>query len=82
MSEYGSEVANAMDNLADAIRTLAASICTVAAGAHTENPYDQRQMGAVFFEDAKTRFPDVLKKVNKRQREAMDRYISGLVKPK
>jgi phosphopantothenoylcysteine synthetase/decarboxylase len=80
VSEYESAVANAMNNVADAIRTLAGVAASIAAAAHTENTYDQRQMAAVIFQDAQERFADPLKKISKRKRDEMARWIDGLCK--
>lgn len=82
MGEYESVVAVAMEYLADAIRTHAAVMASCAASAHVNNPYDQRNMAAVIFTDAQERFADPLKKLNKRQREDLERYIQGLCKGK
>lgn len=80
MSEYESQVAQAMNNVADALRTLAAVGASIAATAHTNSPYDQQQFAAVIWTQAQDRFGDVLKKLNKRQREDLERFISGICK--
>jgi hypothetical protein len=70
------------NNLADAIRTLAAVFASVAASAHTNNPYDQSQVAAAIFEQAQGRFGDILTKMNKRKRAELEAWLDGLVKPK
>ena len=80
MSEYEASVANAINNFADAIRTLAGCVASAAAGMHTETPYDQRQIAAVIFTDAQERFSDPLKRLNKRQRTELAAWIDGLCK--
>ncbi len=80
MSEYGSEVAAAINNLADAVKVHAAVMATHAAGCHSDSDYRQREMGGVFYEDAKQQFADILKRVGPKRREAMHRYIDGLCK--
>lgn len=80
MSEYESGVANAMNNVADAVRTLAAVFASVAASAHTHNAYDQSQVAAAIFEQAQGRFGDVLTKMTKRKRAELEAFIDGLCK--
>jgi hypothetical protein len=80
VSEYESAVANAMNNVADSIRTLAGVGASIAAAAHTDTPYDQSQVAAVIYLQAKDKFGDILQKLNKRQRDDLDRFISGLCK--
>lgn len=82
MPEYESAVADAMNNIADAVRTLAGVMAACAAGAHTQNLGDQRNMAGVFFTDAQERFGDVLKKLDPKQRQALEAYIAGLCKAK
>lgn len=78
MPEYEAEVADAINNLADAVRVHAAVTATLAAGCHADTEGRQREMGAVFFEDARQQFADILKKVGPKRREEMHRYIDGL----
>lgn len=82
MSEYESAVATAIQYLVEAIRTHAGVMASCAASAHVDNPYDQRNMAAVIYTDAQERFADPLKKLNKRQRDDLERYIQGLCKGK
>lgn len=80
--DYEGSVADAMGNLADAARTLAGAICTAAAAAHTKTPGEQRDMAAVFFDDATRRFGDPLKRMDKSQRAKLEAFIDGLCKGK
>ncbi len=76
-----SELHDGMDNIADAIRTLAGAICTVAAGAHSNDCGDQRNMSGVFYADACAEFRDVLRKLDAKQQEALQAYVAALIKP-
>ena len=82
MAAYESEVAEAIKHLGDAIMTHARVTAILAAGAHSDSDYRQREMGGVFFEDAKGEFADILRKVGKAKREQMHRYIDGLCRGK
>ena len=81
MSEYESAVANAMNNVADALRTLAGVGASIAAAAHTTNAYDQSQVAAAIYTMARDKYGDILDKLNKRQRADLERFITGLCKP-
>jgi hypothetical protein len=59
VNEYVTETREGMDNIADAIRTLAGVMASVAAGQNTKTPGDQRNMAGVIFADAQERFGDV-----------------------
>ena len=52
MGEYVTETREGMENIADAIRTLAGVMASVAAGANTKTPGDQRNMSGVIYADA------------------------------
>jgi hypothetical protein len=87
MAEYTSQVAEALNRLADvgdriavAGELLAGAIFSVAAGAHSDCDYRQREMAGVFYADAKDRFKDVLRKATKADRDKMHRYIDGICK--
>lgn len=82
MPEYVTETREGMDNIADAIRTLAGVMASVAAGANTKTPSDQRDMAGVFYADAQERFTDVLKKLDPKKREELERFIDGICKGK
>ena len=80
--EYVSETREGMDNIADSIRTLAGVMASVAAGQNTKTPGDQRNMAGVIFADAAERFADVMKKLDPRKREELERFIEGICKGK
>lgn len=82
MTEFEHGVADAINNLADAVRTVAGVFASCAASAQTQNPYDQRQMASVIFSDAQERFGDVLKKLDKKTRDELERWIDGLCRGK
>jgi hypothetical protein len=82
VSEYESDVRQGMDNIADAVRTLAGVMASVAAGMHGDTPGRQREMAGVIYADAQERFGDLLKKLDKRKRDELDRWIDGLCKGK
>jgi hypothetical protein len=78
MPEFVSETREGMDNIADAIRTLAGTFAAIAAAAHTNNTGDQRNMTMVFYEDAVARFGDVHRKLDPEQRKQLEAFIDGL----
>lgn len=82
MSEFESAVAEAGNNLAEALRTLAGTVASVAAGMHTSTPGDQRNMAMVIFEDAKERFADVHRKLDPKEMKKLEAFIDGICKPK
>jgi hypothetical protein len=82
MPEYVSETREGMDNIADAIRTLAGVMASIAAAAHTNTLGNQRNMAGVIFADATERFGDVLKKLDPKNRAELESYIAGLCKKK
>lgn len=80
MSEYASEAAASIERLSDVMELVAGGLFAIAAGAHTKDVFAQRQMACVLHEDAKTRYSDVLRKLNKNNRAALETYIRGLCK--
>jgi hypothetical protein len=78
MPEFVSETREGMDNIADAIRTLAGTFASVAAAAHTQNPGDQRNMAMVIYTDAQERFGDVHRKVDPEKLKQLEAWIDGL----
>ena len=82
MGEYVTETREGMDNIADAIRTLAGVMASVAAGQTTKTPGDQRNMAGVIFADAQERFQDVMKKLDPKKRDELERFIDGICKGK
>ena len=82
MSEMASEVRAGFDNLADAVRTLAGTMASVAAAAHTDTLGNQRNMAAVIFADAEDRFGDLHKKLDPRLRQQLESWLDGLCRTK
>jgi hypothetical protein len=82
VDEYVSETREGMDNIADAIRTLAGVVASVAAAAHTDTLGNQRNMAGVIFADAQQRFGDVLGKLDDKTRKELEAWIGGLCKSK
>ena len=82
MPEYVSETREGMDNIADALRTLAGVMASIAAGANTKTPGDQRNMAGVIFTDASERFGDVLRKLDDKTRLQLETWLDGLCKAK
>jgi hypothetical protein len=82
VSEMATEVREGFDNLADAVRTLCGVMASIAAGQHTHNPGDQRNMAAVIFADASERFGDVHKKLDPKLQKQMESWLDGLCKTK
>ena len=80
MPEYVSETREWMDNIADAIRTLAGVMSSVAAGMNTDTPGDQRNMAGVIFADASERFGDVMKKLDAKSQKQLEQWLNGLCK--
>jgi hypothetical protein len=80
--EYESAVADAMNNIADALRTCAGVFASVAAGANTQSPGDQRNMAGVIYADAQERFGDVLKKLDPKTQKELEAWLDGLCKGK
>jgi hypothetical protein len=77
-----SELREGMENIADALRTLAGVMASVAAGMHTGTPGDQRNMAGVIYADATERFGDVLKKLEPKKRAELETWLAGLCKTK
>ena len=80
--EYVTETREGMDNIADAIRTLAGVMASVAAGMHTDTLGNQRNMAGVIYADAEERFGDVLKKLDAKSRKDLESWLDGLCKSK
>lgn len=75
-----SELREGMDNIADAGRSIAGALCQIAAGLNTNTPGDQRNFAAVLYEDARTRFPDVHRKLDPKMEGELQAYIATLCK--
>lgn len=82
MSEYASEAAASIARLADMMEYVAGGLFAIAAAAHTDDLFAQRQMAAVLAEDARTKHRDPLRKLNKKDRAELESYIRGLVRGK
>jgi hypothetical protein len=82
MPEFVSETREGMDNIADAIRTHAAVMASIAAAAHTQNPGDQRNMAMVIYTDAQERFADVHRKADPEKLRQLEAWLDGLCKTK
>lgn len=78
--EYVSEAREGMDNIADALRTLAGSICLLAAGQHTKSVPDQRDQGEAFYVYAVTRFAELTRKLDNERRDQLNAFIDGMCK--
>jgi hypothetical protein len=78
VGDYVSEAAEAMHRLADVGELIADGLFAIAAGMHTKELGTQRNMAAVFAEDARTRYGDVLNKLNKEQRTQLQGFIDGV----
>jgi hypothetical protein len=55
---------------------------TFAAAKHTTTLEGQRNMAGVFYEDAQTRFGDVLRKLGKQQKADLTSYLDSFCKGK
>lgn len=82
VTEFEHGVSEAINNLADAVRTVGGVMASVAAGMNTETVGDQRNMAGVIFADASERFGDLLKKLDPKQRQQLEGWIDGLCKGK
>jgi hypothetical protein len=82
MPEYVSETREGMDNIADAIRTLAGVVASVAAAAHTDTLGNQRNMAGVIYADAQQRFGDVMRKLDDKTQKELETWLAGLCKAK
>jgi hypothetical protein len=76
------ELREGMENVADALRTLAGAVCTVAAKEHSGTKGEQREFAAVLYSHCESRFGDVLRKLEPRQVEAMTNFIDEMCKGK
>ena len=81
-TEYVSQTREGMDNIADAIRTLAGAFCSIAAGAHSDTDGRQREMAAVFYRDSQARFADIIRKMDPKLEQELTDYINGICKGK
>jgi hypothetical protein len=82
VSAYESEAREGMDNIADAIRTLAGVMASCAAACHTDTLDNQRNMAGVIYADAQERFGDVLKKLDDKTRRELEAWLAGLCRTK
>ena len=82
VSDYASEVAASIERLTDMVELLADAGFAIAGGIHTESPADQRNMAAVFKQDALNGHRDVLRKLTDEQRKDLDEYILAMCKGK
>lgn len=82
VTEMASEVREGLENVADAVRTVAGALASIAAGMHTTNSSDQRDMAGVIYTDATERFADPLKKLDAKKRAELESFINGLCKAK
>ena len=82
MPEFEFAATEAMNNIADAIRTLAGVMASIAASPHTNTLPNQRQMAGVIYQDALERFGDVLKKLDDKKRAELETWLDGLCKAK
>jgi acyl-homoserine lactone acylase PvdQ len=82
VSEFEHGVADAINNLADAVRTVGGVFASVAAGMNTDTVGDQRNMAGVIFQDAQQRFGDLLKKLDPKTQKQLESWIDGLCKGK
>jgi hypothetical protein len=80
VTEFEHGVADAINNLADAVRTFAGCMASVAAGMNTDTVGDQRNMSGVIYADAHERFGDVLKKLDPKERKKLESWIDGFCK--
>jgi len=77
-----SETREGMDNIADAVRTLAGVMASIAAGMHTDTLGNQRNMAGVIYADAQQRFADVLRKLDPEAQKQLESWLDGLCKGK
>jgi hypothetical protein len=80
--EIASEVREGLENLADAVRTLAGVMASCAAAAHTDTLGNQRNMAGVIYADAQERFGDVMKKLDEKTQADLHKWLDGLCKSK
>ena len=77
-----SEIAEALHRVADTFELVAGGLFAIAAGANTDAPDKQRNMAAVFQADSLSRYGDVWKKLDEKQRRELERFIDGICKGK
>lgn len=82
VDEYVSETREGLDNIADAVRTLAGVFASLAASQHTDTLGNQRNMAGVIYADAQERFGDVLKKLDPKLQTQLESWIDGMCKTK
>jgi hypothetical protein len=82
VTEFEHGVADAINNLADAVRTVAGVFASVAAQEHSADLPSQRDMASVIYADAHQRFGDVLKKLDPKERKKLESWIDGFCKGK
>ena len=80
--DVASEVRAGLDNLADAVRTHAAVMASLAAVEHSRDYGDQRNMAMVIFEDARQLFQELHDRIDPKRKQELDSYIEGLCKGK
>jgi hypothetical protein len=74
VGDYASEVAGSIERLAGD------ALFAIAGGIHTEDTSAQRNMAAVFKQDALNKHRDVLRKLTDQQRKDLDDYILAMCK--
>jgi hypothetical protein len=82
VAEFVSETREGMDNIADAIRTLAGVMASCAAACHTDTLGNQRNMAGVIYADAQDRFSEVLRKLEPQKQKELDSWLAGLCRVK
>jgi uncharacterized protein YukE len=82
VNEFEHGVADAINNLADAVRTVAGVFASVAAQEHSQDLPSQRDMAGVIYGDAHQRFADVMKKLDPKMQKQLESWLDGLCKGK
>ena len=77
---YVSEVAGSIERLADMVELAGDALFAIAGGIHTTDTAAQRNMAAVFKQDALNHHSDVLRKLTDKQREDLNNYILAMCK--
>jgi hypothetical protein len=80
VGDYASEVAGSIERLADMVELAGDALFAIAGGIHTEDTAAQRNMAAVFKQDALNKHRDVLRKLTDQQRKDLDDYILAMCK--
>ncbi len=73
-----SEIREGLDNVADAVLTLASVGAQIAAASHSRDYSDQRDMASVFYADALSRFGDVIRKMTPQQKANLEQFITEM----